>query len=152
MADISDNATLSAVAGALSGGVVSVFVARISAPYVEREAIVRGLNDLLDDLVIEAASYWRSVGLDAPAEKRLKYQMERVDLKIQSLQRRDHHSRGTIALNELFDRLDEAVTGGAFETATRRRDVARIGRIKELGVALRVGAAKRRPLWTIFRD
>jgi hypothetical protein len=118
-----------AVAGAVSGGGVSWLIAHLSELKQDRLSVYRQVESHLDDLQVQGVSYWKSSGLLPEAEQALISRIEMLDLAVQSFCRTRKVELKSYAEN--IDTLDEIATGGGFQTAGRRRDLARVVRLRD---------------------
>lgn len=123
--------TVAAVVGAISGGVVSWAIASRSAKTERRARYYERFEQSLDELQFLAVDYWRRFGRDESAERKLIAQMEAIDVRLEALLRGVSKSGVVENATSLFDQLTDDVTGGSFETAARRRELLRVGNIKQ---------------------
>lgn len=120
--------SMAALIGAISGGVVSWAVTHHAGKSQRRWVAYERIESLVDRIQIDALSYWRSEGLNGQVEILLIQQLEHLDLSIQGFNRLPGKEiRNSEAL---IDALTECVTGGNFQTASRRRDMARLQGIR----------------------
>lgn len=132
-----DNASVSALVGALSGGVVSYVVGARTERKSRRFASFSSVESVIEELESVAVSYWRLAGKIPDRESEIKSLIEKLDVKAQSFGRCVDRKRYSNELISRFDRLDEEITGGSFESSTRRKDSVRVQRIKALSKELK---------------
>lgn len=150
--DLSQNATISAIAGAISGGLISFIVAKLTETGIARKRLVDALDDAVEETVVVASAYWRTGGQDVAEERRIKSLFDRIDVKLRAIQDFDHQVDTIMDLTAPFDRLEEVVTGGLFESARRRRDVARIASLKDAARDISFMLRRRRAWSARLRD
>lgn len=126
------NSTVSAITGAVAGGLISFFVALFSAASNRHSMAVSDLLSLTEDFAIEACAYWRTTGQNKAVESRMKSQLERIDMRMQSVIKKGKAKRNKDALISKIDDLTEASTGGAFEEMSRYTNVARVKKIRSV--------------------
>ena len=123
--------SIAAIVGAISGGLVSWAIASGASKTERRARYYERFEQSLDELQFQAVDYWRRAGRDEPTERKLIALMEGIDVRLDALLRRVTKQEVVISATSLFDQLTDDVTGGSFETTTRRRDVLRVGNIKQ---------------------
>ena len=124
-----DSATVSAVIGAISGGLVSWAIASVSDGKNKRFAQYCAIEILLDELQCSAQRYWKKAGKEVDAESSIKAMIESLDLKIQSFSRIVGSKKFSDASSQRVDELGDEITGDEFETIARKRDSVRASRI-----------------------
>ena len=129
MAADSWDGVYAAVIGAFSGGGVSWLITQASEKKQGRLAAYLQIESHLDDLQVQAVAYWKACGLMPEAEAALISRLEMLDLAVQSFCRLMKKRLDSYSSN--IDALDELATGGDFQTATRRRELARVVRLRE---------------------
>ncbi len=130
--DLLGNATFSAIVGGLAGGVTSWIIAIRSERSGRRYAKYNAIEVIIDDLQCMSTKYWKKAGPDTVLEGDIKISLERLDLKIQSLLRLFRRSSIETEINRYMDELTDEITGGDFESATRRKDSVRVMRIAKI--------------------
>lgn len=123
-------AIVASICGAVTGGIISWLVSRRSRVVERRYAIYLIAEGIVGDLRCVACAYWRSDGRDLNQEAAIKQQMERLDAKIEAIYRglgRDCWDNEVI---DCVNELDDAATGGLFESQERSADGSRAANIK----------------------
>lgn len=129
MADLSQNATISALVGAVVAWVTAWFTSHQTYKAQREDSSADDLDNLLDDLKVEATGYWSRGGQDASREERI------VALSIRIADKRRRHdvkfNRGATKSDILrySIALHCEVTGGPFATSRRIADPQRLRRV-----------------------
>lgn len=124
------NATVSAIVGGASGGIISL-IGLYLMDGRNRYALASGsFSARLEDLVVDGAEYWLKAGQDGALEKRIKEHLERVDLRMQSLKKFSKGKKAMPLLEQNLDRLSDSLTGGEFEGRDRPIQRVRVSRIR----------------------
>ena len=126
------NATVSALAGAAGGGLISFVIALVSESRNRYFVKADNVLALIEEVKVDACMYWRRAGTDAALETRIKVHLERVDLRLQGIARSGKARKNRAAIQRYLDELTEAATGGSFEESARRKDLYRVDRVKTL--------------------
>lgn len=139
MTDPWNNATVAALVGTLVSAVtsliVSICVTRDAAKQTRRESLASRALEVLEDLECEAHAYWRSSGQNPATEQRIKGLYDRLVVRVDAAL---CHRQSELGMaNGLLDTLFDAATGGSFEQASRRRDLARVVQVRQVSGQLR---------------
>lgn len=124
------NATISAILGGLSGGVVSWLIALGSERATRRYSQYCAIESLLDELHCISIRYWKKPGKDCEVEAAIKGLVEKLDLKVQSLSRLIGKGRVARGSCDRVDDLAEEITGDDFEMVSRKRNSVRALKIE----------------------
>lgn len=129
---LSDNATISAIVGAFSGGFAGYLASKILQARDTKQRHADTLDELILDLKGDARTYWSRDGQDRKQESDLERLSRRIRDKAVKHEKLHNKNKREKNLKDLCLVLHNEVTGGTFAQVSRTADPLKVTRIEIL--------------------